>query len=121
MTRKDTQNGREKPNKRAVIYTRISRDKSGEGLGVDRQEQACRVLAKNRGWTVVRVFAENDTSALKKRPRYLEMIEFVKNGGADIIVSWAVDRLTRTPREIEDLIELSEATGVLIVTASGDL
>lgn len=56
---------------RAVIYVRVSEDKSGEELGVDRQLGDCRALAERRGWQVIDVFADNDTSAAagKKRPQ----------------------------------------------------
>ena len=37
---------------RAAIYCRISDDKDGEGLGVERQEEDGRKLCLQRGWTV---------------------------------------------------------------------
>jgi site-specific DNA recombinase len=40
---------------RAAIYTRISSD-SGTALGIARQEQDCRALAVQRGWTIVDVY-----------------------------------------------------------------
>src|ERR687887_507586 len=36
----------------AGIYTRISMDRVGGGLGVERQEQDCRELCARRGWEV---------------------------------------------------------------------
>jgi DNA invertase Pin-like site-specific DNA recombinase len=54
---------------RAVVYTRMSLDQSGEGLGVARQEADCRTLASIRGWEVVDVIEENDVSAAGKRAR----------------------------------------------------
>jgi DNA invertase Pin-like site-specific DNA recombinase len=60
--------------KRAAIYTRISRDKEGTELGVQRQEQDCRALAERDGLQVVRVYTENDigasTLSKKRRPEY---------------------------------------------------
>ena len=108
--------------KRAVIYCRISRDLSGEGRGVERQEEACRALALSRGWQVDAVVVENDTSASKgKRRKYARMLADAGAGHYDVIISWAVDRLTRSPREIEDLITMAETTGVMVATVSGDL
>ena len=55
-----------------AIYCRISADKNGEALGVQRQEEECRGLAKTRGWTVIEPpFVDNDFSAFsgKLRPR----------------------------------------------------
>ena len=36
---------------RAAIYTRISRDETGDALGVERQATDCRQLCARRGWT----------------------------------------------------------------------
>ena len=49
--------------RKAAIYVRISRDREGAGLGVQRQEQDCRELAERLGWHVVGVYPDNDVSA----------------------------------------------------------
>ncbi|HYZ02002.1 MAG TPA: recombinase family protein, partial [Candidatus Binatia bacterium] len=56
----------------AGIYTRISMDRVGGGLGVERQEQDCRELCGRRGWEVAETYRDNDISAYsgKKRPAY---------------------------------------------------
>ena len=48
---------------RAAIYARISRDVTGEGLGVERQLADCRALASERGWAVAEEYVDNDISA----------------------------------------------------------
>ncbi len=57
---------------RAAIYTRQSQDRSGAGQAVARQQEACEKLCADRGWSVERVLADNDTSASgsKARPAY---------------------------------------------------
>ena len=66
---------------RTAIYCRISKDRSGESLGVERQEQDCRQLAERLGWEVVGVYIDNDISASTKsrkhRPQYAEMLRLV--------------------------------------------
>ncbi len=109
---------------RAAVYCRISLDKTGEGLGVDRQRTACLDLAESRGWDVSpgHIFIENDTSAtVGKRPKFDAMIAAAEAGNIDVIVAWQLDRLTRKLVELEDLIALSERTGVRIATVSGDV
>lgn len=109
---------------RAAIYARISKDKTGEGLGVDRQQSACADLARSRGWAVdpSRTWIENDTSAsVGKRPKFEAMIAAAEAGAFDVIIVWQVDRLTRKVSELEDLIAFSERTGVKITTVAGDL
>jgi len=110
---------------RAVIYTRISNDPEGRELGVQRQEQDCRALAKRLGLSVVGVFPENDVSAStrskKPRPQYAAMLAAVESGTADTIIAYSNSRLTRRPMEVEQLIQLHERLGVRIRTVvSGD-
>lgn len=109
----------------AAIYARISRDAEEEGLGVLRQEEDCRALADKLGLTVGKVFIDNDISAStlskKPRPAYADMLDRVRDREFTHILSYSSSRLTRRPRELEDLIQLHEETGVLIKTiASGD-
>src|SRR3712207_1838478 len=54
---------------RSAIYVRISDDREGKGLGVERQEQDCRALAERLGWTLHPdrpVYADNDIGASAK-------------------------------------------------------
>ncbi|GAA5227246.1 recombinase family protein [Paeniglutamicibacter antarcticus] len=108
---------------KAAIYLRISKDTTGEGLGVERQREICRRHAEYKGWEVVKEYVDNSISATKKvqRPAYDRMIEDVKAGGIDVVVSWKIDRLTRRPIEIEQWIELHEKHGVNLATADGDI
>lgn len=106
------------------IYCRISSDPTGERAGVQRQEADCRALAASHGWSVVRVYTDNDTSAYsgRARPQYSAMIEDVRAGELQGVVAWHPDRLTRAVRELEDLIDIVEAGQVRLATVqTGDL
>src|SRR5690349_13464343 len=89
---------------KASIYVRISLDKTGEGLGVERQEQACRELCEHKGWEVREVFCDNDISATtgKRRPGF----EALLASDPDVIVVWHIDRLVRLSRDLERVIDL---------------
>ncbi|MFE2132272.1 recombinase family protein [Streptomyces sp. NPDC059466] len=99
---------------RAVIYCRISQDRTGAGLGVDRQRQDCEALAERNGWDVVEVYVDNDVSAYsgKKRERYEAMLADLEQGTATVVIAWHTDRLHRSPTELEKYIDLSERRGV---------
>lgn len=102
---------------RAAIYTRISNDPEGQRLGVDRQREDCARLAEQRGYEVVATYEDNDIgastrSATKRRPQYDAMLEAARRREVDVVVSYTTSRLTRRPRENEDLIELAERHGV---------
>ncbi|OZC98924.1 recombinase [Rhodococcus sp. 06-221-2] len=94
----------------AIVYTRISKDRSGAGLGVDRQRADCLELAAKLGWTVVAEYSDNDISAYsgRRRPGYESMLDDVRTGKAQAIVAWHPDRLHRRPLELESFIDLCE-------------
>ncbi|MFE7446558.1 recombinase family protein [Streptomyces chartreusis] len=99
---------------RAVIYLRISQDRAGAHLGVDRQREDCEALAERNGWHVVETYIDNDISAYsgKKRPGYRQMLADLDQGAATVVVAWHTDRLHRSPTELEEYIDLSERRGV---------
>lgn len=96
----------------AAIYVRLSEDKLGDGLGVQRQENECRELAERMGLEVVEVYSDNDASAStgKPRPGYLRMLADIKAGRIQTVVAWHTDRLHRSPVELEDYIDAGALT-----------
>lgn len=107
---------------RAFVYCRISNDKEGAGLGVQRQEEDCRKLAAQQGYEVAAVFTDNDISAYsgKRRPGYRAML--AKLGEVEAVVAWHTDRLHRQPSELEEYIDICRERGVITHTVqSGKL
>lgn len=109
--------------KRAVIYVRQSFDKTRDAAGIERQETACQGLCAAREWSVVRVVADNDVSAStgRVRPGWATVLDLIRADEVDVVVAWHLDRITRTMRDLEDLIELTQKHGVGIATATGDI
>lgn len=99
---------------RAVIYVRISQDRTGAGLGVDRQREDCEALAERMGWEVLEVYVDNDVSAFsgKLRKDYRRMLADLDQGKATVVIVWHTDRLTRSIVELEEYIELSDRRGI---------
>lgn len=102
----------------AAIYTRISRDRAGQSLGVERQEEACRALAAQRGYEVVAVHVDNDLSAYsgKPRPGYDDLLRLMATGRVRVVLVLHTDRLHRSPTELEDFITLCEKHNVRVET-----
>lgn len=105
------------PRKRAFLYCRISEDREGRRLGVDRQEADGDRLADRLDMDIVGVFIENDTGAStrskKPRPKFEQMMRLAAEGAADAILASTSARLTRRPMESERLITLYEQHGVV--------
>lgn len=107
----------------AVIYTRMSLDRTGAGVGVDGQERDGRAYAGKLGLTVRRVYSDNDITASgrKMRPGYRQMLADLQCHPATVIV-WHTDRLTRSMAELEEYITLSERHGIVTrAVQAGDL
>lgn len=105
---------------RAAVYCRISKDVAGTGLGVERQQADCEALIEREGWELVGLYVDNDTSAYsgKRRPEYERLCDDLRLGTADLVVAWDPDRLHRSPRELEDFIDLLERSGVRVATVN---
>jgi site-specific DNA recombinase len=106
----------------AAIYCRISLDKTGEGLGVERQLELCEKLAAERGWPVAEVYTDNDRSAFsgKRRPEYERLMGDIEASARDAVICVDLDRLTRRPAELEAFMDLAERYGVALANVSGD-
>lgn len=99
---------------RAAVYCRLSIDRTGEGLAVDRQQQDCEKLAADHGWDIVQIFIDNSISAFsgKHRPGYEDLMAAVEHGDVDVVIAWSHDRLNRRPTELERYVVACEKAGV---------
>lgn len=113
---------------RAAIYCRISADRDGDRLGVERQESDCRRLCADRGWAVADAYIDNDISAAdvpgKKRlvrPEYDRLVRDISANKLDAVAVWDLDRLTRRPDELEAFVTLCEHHRVTLEWLSGSV
>ena len=82
---------------RAVIYIRVSSEKQVDGFSLNAQENLLRRFAASKNMTVVQLFREEGKSAYytDTRPAFQKMLDFVKEGNADVILTYKYDRLSR--------------------------
>lgn len=106
---------------RAIVYLRISSDRTGLEAGVTRQREDCLQRCSDRGWDVVSVESDNDVSATtgKHRPGFEAVLKAVDAGSVQVIVAWAVDRLQRSRRDEARLYELCQGRGVMLSLVKG--
>ncbi|WP_211590676.1 recombinase family protein [Microbispora sp. H11081] len=69
------------------------------------------------------VYSDNDVSAYSgsPRPALQRLLGDIEAGTVDAIVCWHVDRLTRSPRELEDVIDLADRRGIELATVTGEI
>lgn len=104
---------------RAALYTRISLDRAGQQLGVQRQRDDCRALADRLGWQVATEFDDNDRSATsgKPRPGFEALLDAMKNGEVDAVIAWHPDRLYRKLADLTRLLDVAKGVEFRTVTA----
>jgi DNA invertase Pin-like site-specific DNA recombinase len=112
-----------------AIYTRISKDKLGDGHGVANQLADLEKRAEARGWTVTHRLSDNDIGVTRKDPRaagkyrpgYEEVLRLVDSRAVDVVFSWKWDRFIREPLDLEYLIPRFDKAGVRFAEADGSI
>ena len=93
-----------------AIYTRVSTDTQAEKdfSSCEAQEEKIRAFIKSQNnWKVFKVYSDAGfTGANLNRPALQELLEDIKQGGINIVLVYKIDRLTRSPRDFYQLIEI---------------
>lgn len=100
-----------------AIYLRQSK---ASAEGIERQRERTTALATARGWTVVDEFIDDDVSASKPRgidTGWGRMLHEASVGRLDIVVAVDLDRLLRSTRDLNTLID----AGLSAVTVDGEI
>ena len=89
------------------IYVRVStEDQAREGYSLKEQKEKLLELCKYRDYQVYKIYEDAGISAKDtNRPKFLEMMEDVKKGHINMIVAYKLDRVTRSSRDLEKLLE----------------
>jgi len=80
------------------IYARKSSESEDRQVqSIQDQVDELQKLAKNSDLTVVNIFSESWSAKAPDRPVFNEMLERIKNGEANGILCWKLNRLARNP------------------------
>ncbi len=91
---------------RAAIYLRVSDDSQEDNYSLPTQEAACRRYCEQHGYQIVAVFSDVHTGAqYRTRPGLSQLRDLVRQRAADVVVCYAVDRLSRNQAHVYILIE----------------
>jgi DNA invertase Pin-like site-specific DNA recombinase len=83
------------------------------------QEQELRQYAKNRGWTLQRVYTDHGFSgASEKRPALDELLRDTRKRKFDVVLVWKFDRFARSLRQLVSALELFRKFGIDFVSAT---
>src|SRR4051812_43506136 len=100
---------------RAITYARVSTDaQERDGTSLDTQERACLQFARQRGWHVVESIRDTASGFSLDRPGMERVRRLIRDGAADVVVSYAVDRLARNQTKLAVLLDEAEEAGVAL-------
>ncbi len=107
---------------RAVIYARYSSENQREA-SIDDQLRVCKARITAEGWDLVQVFQDRAISgATALRPGYQALLAAARDGGFDIALAEALDRLSRDQEDVAALFKRLRFAGIRIVTlAEGEV
>jgi site-specific DNA recombinase len=107
---------------RAVIYARYSSD-SQRASSIEDQLRLCKEFVARQGWTLQQVYRDAAMSgASSLRPGYQALLECARNADCDVVVSEALDRLSRDQEDVAGLFKRLQYAGVRLVTlAEGEI
>ena len=116
---------------KAVGYVRVSTDEQAkEGVSLDMQEARIRAFCEAKDWQLLRLYRDEGVSGKNlDRPSIQTLIHDLKSNGVDVVVILKLDRLTRSIRDLGNLIEdlfggvalASVAEGFDSSTAAGEM
>ena len=110
--------------KNAGIYIRVSTDDQARaGFSLPEQKEKLLSLCEFKGYNVFKVYEDAGISAkdMEHRPQFQEMLSDVKNGKINYIVAYKLDRVTRSVRDLEELINILEKYNCYLVCDRDDV
>ena len=108
----------------AGIYIRVStEDQAREGFSLGEQEEKLRQLCEYKGYAIYKVYCDAGISAkdMEHRPKFQEMLQDMRDGKINYIVAYKLDRVTRSVRDLEELITQLEKHNTYLVCDRDDV
>lgn len=103
---------------KVVLYARYSSDNQRDA-SIEDQLRACRDYADAQGWTIIDSYSDRAISGASLiRPGIQELITDANAGRFQILLTEAMDRLSRDQEDIAGLFKRMSFAGVKIVTLS---
>ena len=108
----------------AGVYIRVStEDQAREGFSLGEQEEKLLALCKFKDLEVYKVYKDAGISAkdMEHRPQFQEMLKDMKDGKINYIVAYKLDRITRSIRDLEELISVLEQYNCFLLCDRDDV
>lgn len=110
--------------KTAGVYIRVStEDQAREGFSLGEQEEKLLQLCNFKDLEVYKVYKDAGISAkdMEHRPRFQAMLQDMKEGKINYIIAYKLDRITRSVRDLEELISVLEQYNCFLLCDRDDV
>jgi len=108
--------------KGVVVYCRVaSVEQADQGIALRAQEELCRSYAKQRGYEVVKIFADSGASGMSlNRPAFRRLLAYCKNHTKSVaaVLVTAFDRFTRSMKDGFELDRRFKKWGIKLAACS---
>lgn len=108
--------------KKCAIYTRVSTDNQTEGEfnSCESQEEKIGAFIKSHeDMEVYKIYSDPGYTGVNiNRPALLQIIEDIKNGKINIVISYKIDRLTHSLKDFYQLVELFDKYNVDFISVT---
>src|SRR6266542_3985778 len=97
---------------RAIVYSRVSTDaQERDGTSLDTQERACVEFVERSGGLVIERIRDTASGATLDRVGMARLRQLLGQGAADMVVGYALDRLSRNQNHIGVLFDEVQRAG----------
>ena len=106
------------------IYMRVStEDQAREGFSLPEQKERLEAYCKFNGYKIIEYYTDAGISAKtgNHRPEYDRMLEDGKQGKINMIIALKLDRITRSTRDWETLMDYLEKYNINIAFVNDDI
>ena len=106
--------------KRAFLYARVSTEEQSQDshYSLALQEERCRDYAKQKGWRVAEARKDVGSGRDADRPGYQDLLRAMGRGDIDVVITYRLDRLSRSVKDIYAFLEQTREAGVGFVSTS---
>ena len=100
---------------KGVIWVRVSSVDQSSGYSPDAQLRLLREAAQRKSIDVVREFNVSESAKTSEaRKQFRELIQFIGEYRPDVLIAYAIDRITRNPEDLNTIHNLIQKDGLSV-------
>src|SRR5215212_8253194 len=80
---------------KAIAYARVSTEDQSRGWSLPTQLEAIHEFAERRGMEIITKFTDSETGTKLERTGFTQVRELLRNGAAQALIVYSLDRLSR--------------------------